>query len=206
MLHIITPLYRFEFFEDIYNSILMNDDITWHVSKSNNREDLNYDFLKKDKRIKIYNVNCEDTEPFKKRREVLKNIKDGYFCFLDDDTVFHENMYLKYMECLKNNFVGMIVGEQIDTDGKLRLIASYPKYGRIDVGNVISHHSCLKFCEWPEVDVPGRPQKDFLFWDSVYNFYGKKCGIWNQPISYYNKLRPKTNGIEKKNTISYTRN
>ena len=50
-LHIITPLYRFNLLEEVYNSILMNDDIIWHISKSNKREELDYDFLKKDKRI-----------------------------------------------------------------------------------------------------------------------------------------------------------
>ena len=89
MLHIITPLYRFNLLEQIYNSILMNDDIIWHISKSNKREELDYDFLKKDKRIKLYNIDCDDNEIYKKRNVVFDNIKDGYFCFLDDDTIFH---------------------------------------------------------------------------------------------------------------------
>ena len=52
-LHIITPLYRFDLLEKVYNSILINDDIIWHISKSKYREDLNYDFLKNDKRSKF---------------------------------------------------------------------------------------------------------------------------------------------------------
>ena len=188
MLHIITPLYRFNLLEQVYNSILMNDDITWHISKSNKREELDYDFLKKDKRIRLYNVDCADNEAFKKRQHVLEKIDSGYFCFLDDDTIFHENMYIKYLECVEHNFRGMLVGEQINKDGKLRLIASKPVYQKIDTGNVISHHSCLTECKWPSKHIRRVNQKDFLFWNSVYEFYGKKCGIWNQPISYYNKL------------------
>ena len=189
MLHIITPLYRFNLLEQVYNSILMNDDITWHISKSNKREDLNYDFLKKDKRIKLYNVDCDDNEIYKKRNVVFENIKDGYFCLLDDDTIFHENMYIKYLDCVENNFKGMLVGEQTDSDGELRLIASKPVYEKIDTGNVISHHKCLEICRWPSYHQPGINQKDFLFWESVYNYYGNKCGIWNQPLSFYNKLK-----------------
>jgi hypothetical protein len=188
MLHIITPLYRFNLLEQVYNSILMNDDITWHISKSNKREELDYDFLKKDKRIKLYNIDCDDNEIYKKRNVVFDNIKDGYFCFLDDDTIFHENMYMKYLECVEHNFRGMLVGEQIDKDGKLRLIASKPVFGRIDTGNVLSHYSCLSECRWPNKHIKGVNEKDFLFWDSVFEFYGKKCAIWNQPISYYNRL------------------
>ena len=191
VLHIITALYRFEHLENVYNSIYMDNDIIWHISKSNKREDLTNDFIKTDKRIRLYNVDCEDTDTTSKRNVVLETINDGYFCFLDDDTIFHENMYLKYRECLENRFIGMMVGEQTDWDGELRLIASYPKYCRIDTGNVIAHHSCLKECRWPKTHTPKVNQKDFLFWDSVYNYYGKKCAIWNKPISYYNQISKK---------------
>ena len=187
-LHIITPLYRFDLLEKVYNSILINDDIIWHISKSKYREDLNYDFLKNDKRIRVYNVDCEDTNTTKKRNAALETIRDGYFCFLDDDTVFHENMYIKYLECCENNFKGMLIGEQLDNDGELRLIATYPQYERIDTGNVLSHFSCLKEVRWPETHINGVNQKDFLFWEKVYHFYGKKCAIVNKPISIYNKL------------------
>jgi hypothetical protein len=191
MLHIITPLYRFENLESIYNSILMNDDITWHISKSDKREDINFDFIREDKRVTLYNIDCEDNEIYKKRNVVFNKIKNGYFCFLDDDTIFHENMYVKYKECEEQNFLGMLIGEQLDYYNKLRLIASKPVYNRIDTGNVLSHHSCLSDCTWPSTHIEGVNNKDFLFWESVYNFYGKKCAIWNQPISYYNKLNPK---------------
>lgn len=189
MLHIITPLYRYENLPKIYSSILISDKITWHISKISSKPDPEYDFIKKDKMIKLYNVDCDDTDTTSKRNAVLKNIKNGYFCFLDDDTIFHENMYLKYLECVENNFVGMIVGEQIDNDNKLRLIASKPVYEKIDTGNIISHTKCLEICEWPSFYQPGINQRDFLFWESVYTYYGKKCGIWNQPLSFYNKLK-----------------
>ena len=74
-LHIITPLYRFNLLEQVYNSILMNDDITWHISKSNKREELDYDFLKKDKRIRLYNVDCEDTDTIVYRNNLLQHFE-----------------------------------------------------------------------------------------------------------------------------------
>jgi hypothetical protein len=205
MLHIITPLWRFENLENLYNSILMDEDITWHISKSNKREDLNYSFINDDKRIKIYNVECEDSQAYLKRIEVLNNINDGYFCFLDDDTIFHENMYIKYKECEESGFIGMLVGEQLNPINELRLIASPPKYMFIDTGNVLSHTSCLKECRWPETHIPKVNQKDFLFWDSVYNFYGKKCAIWNQPISYYNKLSKDDKWKKEKKVLKITK-
>lgn len=189
MLHIITPLYRPTNLPKVYASIFKSDDIIWHISKSSKVPDPEYDFLKNDKQVKLYNVDCEDSDTTSKRNFVLEKIKTGYFCFLDDDTILHENMYIKYLECKEHNFIGMIVGEQTDNDGKLRLIASKPVYCRIDTGNVITHHKCLEVCKWPTNYQPGVNQKDFLFWESVYNYYGNKCGIWNQPISYYNKLK-----------------
>jgi hypothetical protein len=187
MLHIITPLYRYDLLPKVYYSILDQPDIIWHISKSSRRERLEYDFIKKNPNIKLYEVDCEDSDTTSKRNIILSQIKNGYFCFLDDDTIFHENMYVKYLELSEHNFKGMLVGEQIDDEG-LRLIASYPVFGRIDTGNVIAHHSCLEECLWPKTHIPNVNNKDFLFWDSVYNFYGKKCAIWNKPISYYNKL------------------
>ena len=144
-------------------------------------------------------MDCEDNNTTIKRNTALNNIKSGYFCFLDDDTLFHENMYIKYKECEENNFVGMLVGEQIDTDGELRLIASKPVYCHIDTGNVLCHTSCLKSVRWPTEVTQKYQARDFLFWDSVFNFYEKKCAIWNQPISFYNKLRPNNYDSKKKN-------
>jgi len=188
MLHIITPLYRFNLIEKVYGSIFRNDNITWHISYSTKRELPDLPFLKNNSQIKIYPVDCEDSDTTSKRNAILSKIKYGYFCFLDDDTIFHENMYIKYLECLEHNFRGMLVGEQIDKYGKIRIIASKPLFYFIDTGNVISHHKCLEQCVWPKTNIKGVNQKDFLFWDSVYNYYGKKCAIWNQPISIYNKL------------------
>jgi hypothetical protein len=205
MIHIITPLYRFENLEQIYNSILINDDITWHISKSNRREELNNDFIKTDKRIKVYNCECEDNNTTIKRNTVLQTIKSGYFCFLDDDTILHENMYIKYKECEEQNFIGMLVGEQLNPDNELRLIASPPKYTFIDTGNVLSHTSCLETCRWPETHIRGVNQKDFLFWDSVYNYYNKQCAIWNSPISYYNKLSKDDRWKKEKKVLKTTR-
>jgi hypothetical protein len=167
----------------------MVNDITWHISKSNKREPLTNSFIKTDNRVKIYDINCNDDETFKKRNSVLETLTNGYFCFLDDDTILHRNMYLKYKQCIEHNFIGMIIGQQLSSDGSIRLIASKPVYQYIDTGNVISHTNCLKVCRWPEKHIEGVNQKDFLFWESVYNFYGKRCGIWNNPLSIYNKLR-----------------
>ena len=198
MLHIITIAYRFENLDKIYNSIFMDDDIKWHIVKSNKREEITHSFIKEDKRIILYNVECEDSDTTKKRNTALEKIKDGYFCFIDDDTLFHENMYYKYKESQENNFKGMLVGEQVEWDGVKRLEAVRPTFRMIDTGNVLCHSSCLSTCRWPESFTKGINQKDFLFWDSVFKFYGNKCGLTKTPISYYNIISKDKKDIRKK--------
>lgn len=188
MLHIITPLFRFENLDKIYNSILMNTDIRWHISYSHERELPNLEFLSSDSRVITHKVECSDNEAFAKRNSVLEKINDGYFCFLDDDTVFHENMYMKYLDSMENNFVGMIVGIQLGYDNNIRLFPSKPIYERIDVGNVLSHYSVLKHVRYPESHIPNMNNKDFLFWKSVYEYFGERCTLVNIPISHYNKI------------------
>jgi hypothetical protein len=211
MLHIITPLYRFENLEKIYNSILMNDDIRWHISYSKTRTLPELEFLKEDKRIVIYEVDCLDSEAFAKRNAVLSKINDGYFCFLDDDTLFHENMYAKFVECSENNFSGMLVGRQLAPDNTLRLIESIPLFQKIDVGNVLCHYNVLEQIKYPTKHIEGYNNKDFIFWKSVYEYLGRKCNLTSDVISYYNKIsginllviRNKNNKIVKKINMSF---
>ena len=51
----------------------MNDDITWHISKSNKREDLNYDFLNNEDimRMKYEQRNQEIINYFKDTNKLL---------------------------------------------------------------------------------------------------------------------------------------
>lgn len=193
MLHIITPLYRFENLEKIYNSIFYEPDIRWHISYSSSRNLPDLKFLQEDKRVILYSVDCPDKNAYEKRNAVLEKINEGYFCFLDDDTKFHDNMYMKYKQCEETKFFGMLVGEQVDSLGNTRLIASKPVFERIDVGNVLCHHHPLSIIRYPSTHIPKVNNKDFLFWNSVYEFFGKKCALTNTPISYYNMI----SGINK---------
>jgi hypothetical protein len=193
MLHIITPLYLTQYLDNVYYSINADPDITWHISKTTKMELPNHEFLKNDKRIKLYEVDCEETEVYKKRNIVLESIKDGYFCFLDDDTTFHENMYVKYIKSKEQNFVGMLIGNQLMPNGSTRIVASKPAHLKIDTGNVLSHHSPLSEVRWPSSHTEGVNNKDSIFWTDVYNFFGQKCYLTNTPISHYNKLSNKLN-------------
>mgnify|MGYP000199125234 CR=1 FL=1 len=189
VLHIITPLYRFEFLKPIYQSLPNSNNIIWHISKSKEREDILDEVILKDTRVKIYNVDCNDNEPYKKRIQVLNNITSGYFCFIDDDTILHPNMYQIFEQKSSVNFIGMIIGQQIDKSNKIRLQPNIPKYTKIDTGNVLSHTDCLKKVQWPLTYTKGKSQRDSIFWTDVYEYFNKQCILLTEPISYYNKLR-----------------
>ena len=186
MLHIITPLYRFDLLPQVYESIPKEDDIIWHISVSTKREPIPYNFIYKNDKIKLYYVDCLDNDTSKKRNEIFSKLTDGYFCFLDDDTIFHENMYKLYLEKQNENFVGMVVGNQVNKHNKPRLNGKIPRLNGIDTGNVLCHTSCLEQVSWPRIEVKAR---DGVFWINVYEYYNKNCSIKNEVISIYNKLR-----------------
>ena len=187
MLHICTPLYRYKNVPIVFDSLKNYDDVTWHLSFAKHRKSPDISDLDSVNKIKLYSVDCEDKNTCQKRNAIFENIMDGYFCLLDDDTLFLESMYDTYKKYSAINYEGMIIGRQYNKNQTIRLNASKPVYGRIDTGNVLCHHACLSACRWPERHYKGT-NKDFLFWDSVYKFYNNVCDIIETPISVYNKI------------------
>lgn len=188
MLHIVTALYRPENLLEIYKSIPSHEDIVWHIAKSDKTEKIKVQEILLDKRIQIYEVDCLDSEIYLKKRKILGNIKDGYFCFLDDDTIFHENMYLEYSKVKNENFEGLIIGRQMDKFNRIKLTPSVPKSGKIDMNNVISNSSCLPHVEWPNPQDIKTSNIDYFFWLMVWEFFRYKVKLINKTISIYNKL------------------
>lgn len=174
----------------IYESIPKKEDIIWHISYLENRESeliitgtTEYPIIKK------YPLNCDESDTISKRNAILSSIKNGYFCFLDDDTIFLDEMYNLYKYLLYNKYVGMAVGHQVIQTGTIRLNASIPMHVRIDTGNAIAHHICLLKCRWKFDDKNIKLPKDYVFWNSVYEFFHKQCLLINKVVSIYNKLR-----------------
>ena len=56
MLHIVTPLYRYELLEKVYRSIPKHADIVWHIAKTSRREQLTNSFITEDSRIRLYEI------------------------------------------------------------------------------------------------------------------------------------------------------
>jgi hypothetical protein len=182
MLHIVTPLYRYDLLEKVYQSIPKHADITWHIAKTSRREKLTHTFLASDQRIKLYEIDCADNDMVTKRNVIFEEIKDGYFYLLDDDTIFLDSLYAVYQQYSGANFVGMIIGSNS------LLKASYPilKAGhpRFDTGMVLSHNSVLRAVTW---DWHPTLPRDFYFWSRCFDFFGKDSTVLvDEIISRYN--------------------
>ncbi|MFI5157392.1 MAG: hypothetical protein ACHQF4_00915 [Sphingobacteriales bacterium] len=190
MLHLITPLYHYDLLEKVYRTIPEHDDITWHISVSNRRERVPYDFVYTDPRIKLYELDCPDNDPVIKRNVVFDTIKDGYFYLLDDDTIFLTELYGLYKKTDALGFIGMTIGSQIHYRYKGYIKhAVYPRVhpyiADIDSGMVLSHNSVLSKVKW-EWSIE---QRDFDFWYRCYLYFGDEhTTITNTVFSVYNAL------------------
>jgi len=186
MLNIITPLYRYELLAKVYESIPKYDDITWHISKTSHRAKLLNEFIHYDSRVKIYEIDCLDTDIITKRNTVFDNINDGFFYLLDDDTIFLDETYKVYKEYNDTGFEGMIVGQSnFIKDVKL---SSIPEECYIDTGMVVCHSKVLKIQKWEWTKTVPR---DWDFWSRCYQFFGKENTVFvDRVISHYNSLGP----------------
>ena len=68
----------------------------WHIAKTSRRPRLGNVFLETDSRIRLYEIDCVDTDIVAKRNAIFDRIRDGYFFLLDDDTICVEAMYEVY--------------------------------------------------------------------------------------------------------------
>jgi hypothetical protein len=132
---------------------------------------------------------------------LFREIKDlgGYFCVLDDDSVFHANMYYTYEEYIDSK-IGMVIGNQEDKEGRTRIHGSYPRACAIDSGNVLCHTSVLEYVEWSVNHWSKIKFVDFEFWDACFKHFGLKyTDVIQETISVYNKLS------EVKDSLDYVR-
>ena len=185
MLHLITPLYRFQNVEKVYASITNHPDVTWHIGKSASKP---YTLPFEDGRVKVYDVNCKDTDPVAKRNFALSKVKDGYFHLLDDDTLFHPNMYKLYKQMEELDYKGMVIGKQIEKDKKIRLKEiPRPMYCFVDAGNVLCHYSAIEYILTAK-DKSMHLAPDYNLWEKAYSFL-KEVKMTEDVISIYNALK-----------------
>jgi hypothetical protein len=186
MLHLVTPLFRFENLDTVYRSIPPHDDVVWHVAKTSRRPPLDNPWLTRDPRIRLYEIDCDDADIVTKRNTAFDEIRDGYFFLLDDDTVCVEAMYEVYREYSGAGFVGMIVG----ANNLSRAVAPSrdPAFNRVDAGSVLCHHAVLDTVRW---EWTTRYHRDRYFWSRCFDYFGEaRTIVLDRTIAAYNALGP----------------
>ena len=186
MLHLVTPLFRYELLEQVYRSVPPHDDIVWHIAKTSRRGPLDHPFVASDPRIRLYDIDCDDADIVTKRNTVFDAITEGYFYLLDDDTICLDEMYRAYREYRAAGFVGMIVGGT--NMNRARTPSLDPARNRIDTGAVICHHSVLEHVRWAWS--PGI-SRDNYFWSRCFAYFGPSgTAVVPRRIAVYNHLGP----------------
>jgi hypothetical protein len=133
---------------NIYQSIPDQIDVCWHIclSQNNKNQIKNFDF--DDNRVSIYIIDCDDSDIVKKRNHLFDKIKDGYFCLLDDDTIFLPELYNVYSEYKHLPFTGVILGSQSIGAYCIRdSIVPSKDYiiNAMDTGMFFAHYSVLEY-------------------------------------------------------------
>lgn len=203
-LHICTISSRDEYLQSIYNSLPKDNDIVWHICRGGDKFVGLTSSLYTDYRVKVYHIDCEDTDTATKMQYIFDRIiatdSDSYFCILDDDTHFHIGMYLTYQEYKEREGKWMVIGSQQDKNGTRRLQGTLPYECAIDSGNVLCHSHCLVPEKWPTKHWDESYHIDFDFWNRCYKHFGlKRTDIIQQNISIYNAYS------NKPDTLDYVR-
>jgi hypothetical protein len=188
MLHIITPLFRYQYLGKIYDTIPQANDITWHLIKSAHREEIPNIANWNKCNVVVHTVPCSDNDIISKRNAVFETLIDGYFYLLDDDTVFLHELYEVYKQYAALQFVGMIIGAQRYGPWFFSNQPNFPTANLannyINTGMVVAHCSVLQHVKY--ASIKGIPI-DSYFWGRCYLYFGDSATILlKTKIAYFN--------------------
>lgn len=187
MLHVVTPWFRYELLPRVYESLPPHADITWHLVKTSRRPTPPHPFLSTDRRIHLYDVDCDDADMVAKRNAAFAHIADGYVYLLDDDTVFLDAVYRTYRGLADEGFDGMAIGHT--TLRRARWPSADPAANQLDAGAVVCHHGVLRHLRWETHPAVAR---DVWFWTRCFILLGPaRTWLVDETLSIYNHFGPK---------------
>ncbi len=198
MLHLVTPLYRYDLAARVHQSLPPYDDVVWHLVKTSRRPPLEIPALAADPRVRVHEIDCDDADIVTKRNAVFARITDGYFYLLDDDTLCVDELYRVYREYQDADFAGMIVGGS-DLN-RARTPSLDPLLNRLDTGAALAHHAVLRHVSWAwSADYA----RDRLFWSRCFAWFGPdRTVVVDRTIAAYNRLGPLVR--VRKRVLSYS--
>lgn len=141
ILNLITPLFRSGMLSRIKDSIPQHEDINWIIILCTHRDILIKECIGLQLPFLVINAEDNFSSIHLKTNLGIRNMKDGFFYGLDDDTTFNHNCYNVFKKYGKD--YEMIIGEQILQDGSIRP-AQKPAHCYTDGGQALIHSSLLK--------------------------------------------------------------
>jgi len=152
MIHFITPLYRKNYLEIIYSSIVNQvEDFNWHLIEGSKTIGCSeFDFIEKDQRIKKNKIGTHYVWGHEQRNYFIQNIgcPDSDFCyFLDDDNIVTSDLIEIYQREKDSDVDLILFAQKAGLTDKIRLYAislDDLRLGRSDIGSFLVRYSLLK--------------------------------------------------------------
>lgn len=152
MIHFITPLYRKNYLEVIYSSIINQvEDFTWHLIEGSEVVGCSeFGFLDNDPRVKKYKIETQYVWGHEQRNYFINEIgcPDIDFCyFLDDDNVITHDLIDIYQREKNSNVDLILFAQKAGLTNKVRLYANSINdldFGRSDIGSFLVRYNLLK--------------------------------------------------------------
>jgi hypothetical protein len=164
-MHVLTACTRVENLEKVAWSLLGYGtlDIRWHL-----RFDLDHQFVG-GQRLK---------------NEMLDEVKDGWVCFLDDDTVMHPSLLRRFDQTSAQleDMDGLVVSQERRSGRILHADQKNVTVGGIDVGQVILHRQLIA-----DTRIPEHYDGDGMFLQEV--LLRGRIAYLDEVLSYHNALR-----------------
>jgi predicted O-methyltransferase YrrM len=178
-LTIITPSYRVDNLSEIEKSIPFEYIDEWIIVYDGNKITDNPNIFENNNKIKEYVFKGEGTSGNPQRNYALTKITnpDALIYYLDDDNIFHPNMY-KLLNIIDNNKIYTF--NQTD-----RLKGNNISIGGIDTAMVIIPYNLCKNAKW----IVDKYEADGHYILECYNNNNKKTHIFiDNDLCYYNKI------------------
>lgn len=151
LVHLITPLYRYNNIRILYWSILnLTNDFNWYLIEGNDKiGEESLDFLNEDTRVHRFKMETKYKFGHEQRNFFIENIKCGendWCYFLDDDNILTED-FINTITEEKNNDVDVILfSQKKGLTEKIRLYGNegHLKLGKSDIGSFAIKYNIIK--------------------------------------------------------------
>jgi hypothetical protein len=150
MLHLITPLYRYNNVETIYSSIIHQvKNFQWHLIEGSEKASSTTDISKilSDDRVFYYKIKTSYQWGHEQRNYFIKKIpsEESDWCFfLDDDTVLTGDLVNSLLSPNSKNFDVIVFAQKKGMTEQVRLYGNSLELGTADIGSFLVKAKILK--------------------------------------------------------------